>query len=318
MNKNGFIATSIMYSFFIVFALLALLILGTYSHYRILNEKMNQSINSELNQFIANDSNFDVGDYVKMIPTKTSYSISASDSGYPSSQTINPSELQVWRVIKINDDNTIDAISEYASSNYICFNGITAYTNYIRTLQTIADQYANDLYTSSARMMGYDNQTLVISNPKAYNGTINTVPSNTSTSDPTTGTGQEYSKYSSGDIGDTLYLSDYQLVSDIYKDDTSKYGTTGLKTYNVSATTSSRWYWLSSRKYVFTDSNNFSFIGRCINSNGSLNECSLRRYSSSSWSDNAECNSFRPIITLKSNVNYSSGDGTFDNPYVLS
>ena len=52
-NKKGFIATSLMYSFFIVFALLALTILATYSHYRYLNNDLNMSILEELNHKIS-------------------------------------------------------------------------------------------------------------------------------------------------------------------------------------------------------------------------------------------------------------------------
>lgn len=55
MRKNGFIATSILYSFFIVFALLALLVLATYSHYRILNDELNSSIKKELNVIGSNN-----------------------------------------------------------------------------------------------------------------------------------------------------------------------------------------------------------------------------------------------------------------------
>ena len=69
MKKNGFIATSVMYSFFVVFALLSLTILATYSHYRSLNTSLNSSILDELNLRIVNkyarltnlvkDGNFD-------------------------------------------------------------------------------------------------------------------------------------------------------------------------------------------------------------------------------------------------------------------
>ena len=54
MSKKGFIATSMMYSFFIVFALLALTILSTYSHYRYLSNDMNSSIADELNNKTLN------------------------------------------------------------------------------------------------------------------------------------------------------------------------------------------------------------------------------------------------------------------------
>ena len=56
MNNKGFIATSIMYSFFIVFTLLCLSILATYTHYRRLNVKLNDRIKIELQDKIINDN----------------------------------------------------------------------------------------------------------------------------------------------------------------------------------------------------------------------------------------------------------------------
>ena len=55
MNNKGFIATSIMYSFFIVFALMCLSILGSYSHYRKLNVNLNRTIKNELTDLYDND-----------------------------------------------------------------------------------------------------------------------------------------------------------------------------------------------------------------------------------------------------------------------
>ena len=59
MKKNGFIATSIMYSFFIVFSMLCLLTLGTYTHYRVLNNNLNNNIKIE----ITNKINDEIPDY---------------------------------------------------------------------------------------------------------------------------------------------------------------------------------------------------------------------------------------------------------------
>ena len=39
-----------------------------------------------------------------MTPTKSSYTTDKSKTGYSSTQTINPQELNLWRVIKINND----------------------------------------------------------------------------------------------------------------------------------------------------------------------------------------------------------------------
>src|SRR5574344_44569 len=53
-KRNGFIATSIMYSFFIVFSIVALITLASYSHYRTLIDNLNNSVLSELNNKISN------------------------------------------------------------------------------------------------------------------------------------------------------------------------------------------------------------------------------------------------------------------------
>jgi hypothetical protein len=50
--KNGFIATSIIYSFFTVFILIALTTLGMYTHYRTLLYNLNNSVLSDLNDKI--------------------------------------------------------------------------------------------------------------------------------------------------------------------------------------------------------------------------------------------------------------------------
>ncbi len=51
-NKNGFISTSIMISFFMVFILISTLVLASYTHYRYLLQGLNSSILSDLNEVI--------------------------------------------------------------------------------------------------------------------------------------------------------------------------------------------------------------------------------------------------------------------------
>ena len=48
-NKNGFIATSVMFSFFLVFILLTVLILASYTHYNVLLNNLNGTILTDLN-----------------------------------------------------------------------------------------------------------------------------------------------------------------------------------------------------------------------------------------------------------------------------
>ena len=102
---------------------------------------------------------FKIGDYVNMTPTSTEYIVQSNITGYSSDQTINPSELSLWRVININDNDTIDLVSEYASSASVYLDGKIGYQNSISVLNKIASQYTNPKYTVASRHMGYSNQT---------------------------------------------------------------------------------------------------------------------------------------------------------------
>lgn len=104
-------------------------------------------------------SEVNVGDWIKMTPTTISYTISKDLTGYDSDQTINPSELNLWRVIRKNADGTVDVVSEYVSSKAIYFQGSVGYTNFIGALNTIAAQYVNKDYVLKVRHMGYKDQT---------------------------------------------------------------------------------------------------------------------------------------------------------------
>lgn len=48
-SKNGFFATSIIYSFFLVFALISALLLSNYAHNRLLVRDFNAEIKNDLN-----------------------------------------------------------------------------------------------------------------------------------------------------------------------------------------------------------------------------------------------------------------------------
>ena len=252
-------------------------------------------------------SKFQVGDYFTMIPSKSNYEITTQITGYTSVQTIAPNELTLWRVIRVNGNGSVDAVSEYTSSAIVNFRGTKGYANFVETLETIAAQYAKNGYTEATRMIGYDGQTKTIMDTSTFDGSVNAFASQTSTPLPTTGTGQEYS---GGSLGDTLYLKDYQLVNDIY-------GTLDAKKVGTNTSTS---YWLASRRYYITSTGTASgYCGRSINSGGSLSSYYyLRYYTSNGWSDETRGFAVRPIITLKSTVTKSGGQGTLASPYTLS
>ena len=138
----------------------------------------------------------------------------------------------------------------------------------------------------------------------------------TTTPSPTEGIGQEYN---GGLGGDTLYLKDYQLVSNAYKDDSTNYGDTGLKAYRVGTTTAKN-YLLASR-YIKKTTTTIYWSARRINTSGTLDSDSLRYCSKNNgcrWNESTIMyTAIRPIITIKSSVKTDSGSGTKESPYVF-
>ena len=268
---------------------------------------------------IAKAESFKVGDYVSMTPTSNNYTSTIPGS----SLSVNPSELTLWRIIDIHADGSFDAVSEYVSSNLIEVRGTNGYKNFNLVLNQAASAYENSTYTKGSRMMGFDGQTLSISDISSFNGTMSTAPSTTSTPKPLTGTGQEYS---GGVLGDTLYLKDIKLVGDVYKSNPETYGTNGLKTYKADNHSSSSTYFLASRLYRYADNENYYFGFRYISDDGYLMEHdSLVAYEyeewdtlEDSWNESSFGYRLRPILTFKPELYIESGSGTKDSPYTLT
>lgn len=239
------------------------------------------------------------GDYVKMTPTSTSYTITTAMTGYSKAQTINPSELNLWRVISLNGDGTMDLVSEYVSSTDIYFQGKTGYQNFVASLNTIASQYTNSKYTIASRHMGYNGQTGTITDTSALDST--TAPWASSTfSSPSVSTEAKGG-------GDTGYERDYNLIK-------SALGT--AKAYKAGITTLG-FYWLASRYFYYDSSTYWDFNVRVVSASGSLKFNYLYSYDSGSFDASNDSNAIRPIITLKSGLT-PSGSGTSSSPYVLS
>lgn len=100
-----------------------------------------------------------IGNYISMTPTETDYNFCVLETGYSGiCGHLVPSELKLWKVIKKNDDGTIDVISEYVSSNKVAFKGRTGYMNYVGILNEIASHYKNEKYVVKTRHYGYINQ----------------------------------------------------------------------------------------------------------------------------------------------------------------
>ena len=64
-----------------------------------------------------------IGDYVEYTPDTTSnYSILSTYSGYSSEQSITQEKLN-WQILSINNDGTVELISENRTTKYIVLQG---------------------------------------------------------------------------------------------------------------------------------------------------------------------------------------------------
>ena len=239
-----------------------------------------------------NSQSISLGSYVKMTPTKSSYTTDTSKTGYTEAQTINPQELNLWRVISINNDGTVDVVSEHVSSIEIYFQGQTGYLNFVGYLNVLASQYENSTYTKGSRHFGYNGQTEYITDTSKF----------TNSAPWTCSTGGSCNPVESQGGGDELYTKDYNLVKSVL-------GTAWASKPNGDK----YWYWMASRYYNYSSTTSWHWNGRHVDPAGDVYSDSLYG-NPSSYSRN---NSLRPILTLKSGLKYT-GSGTEADPYVLS
>ena len=230
---------------------------------------------------------FKIGDYVKMTPTNESYLISTDLTGYDSAQTIVPNELDLWRVIKVNDDGTVEVVSEYVSGVEVTFKGKIGYQNFVGTLNTIAKQYENNTFTVGSRHIGYNGQTEYITDTSGLESTA-------------------YISYEAQGGGDYLYQKDIDLVTEavgtLEASDVGRYYTAA--------------YWLSSREYNYKSSDSINFRLRMISGNDVGFGTVYYAGSDNKFYGSSVSSYIRPILILKSGVN-ATGTGTSTDPYVL-
>lgn len=256
-----------------------------------------------------------IGDYVSYTPEKTSfeianiltgvsdynseYSTDIKDIRDAGKQTINPSELNLWRVIRKNEDGSIDLVSQYASSTVVGFYLQKGYKNYVGTLNQIAKSYETEGITNGSRYMGYNGQTEYITDEIVLNQDSWT-EATTAENSPKGSTREAQGG------GDVLYETDMNLVK-------TACGT--LKTF-VYATTRDARYWLASRSvYVGTY---YSFSIRYIKEDGGISVDDVISYNSSVDRMVWHSKYLRPIVILKSGIQANSGDGSSENPWKIN
>lgn len=288
MNNKGFAISTMLYGLVVIIVLIMFAILSTMSFNRKSSKEFTSTIIDELEN-VDRIKTVKVGDYISMRPTTASFTTNKSITGYSTNQTIKPQELNLWRVLKINEDSTIDTISEYTSSNYVTLYGITGYSNLVGYLNELAKQYENSTYTVGSRIVGYSNQTLVInSTAKYYENPPNCEIDNAES-------------YGCGDDG---YLDDIKLIEDVY----------GTVSANCVGTGNNCSYWIGSRSFVNRGASKWAWYGMTTNNTNGYSSVKMFQYP---WEYSNVNGYIRPIVVLKSDLTIRSGNGTKNNPYVI-
>jgi len=269
---------------------------------------------------------FKVGDYVQMnshyncptnIPnTYTGSTISSLCSG------TNKKQLNLWRVISISDNNTIELVSEY-TTNAITFNGTIGYRKYIDGLNFISGYFQNETYSRMARSAGYSGnvQTPVLEHNTSAWGSPNYYDSNYQKGQciiQENGSTADYFE-SMNHIQQISY--ERQGIGDIgYTDDTTKinavYGTISAPKHGTSTNTG---YFLASRSYVYS-SNTCKYNITNVTANGTIDRQQpyLITGNNTSITNASISSTVRPVITMYSYVIPFTGAGTKANPYIIN
>ena len=243
-------------------------------------------------------SQLSLGTYVKYTPSSTSYTTDNSKTGYSYRQTINPSELNVWRVLSINGNGTVDIISEYVSSNDVIFSGQTGYQNLVGYLNVLASQYKNSTYTVGSRYFGFNGQTEYITDTSKF---VNPAPW-------TCSTGGSCHPVESQGGGDNLYTADYNLVNTVL----------GTRVAYSVGTSTAREYWMASRRYYYKSATSYSWNNRYVSAMGISDDYMMYNYFNAKFNKIQASYALRPIVTLKANLSCSSGNGSSSNPCKLN
>ena len=269
------------------------------------NKKVYCSIEFITSENITLYENVSVGDYIRYTPILKNYAITSTQTGHDQDQIINPSELILWRVIRKNSDGSIDLVSEYTSSNAVRIGGKEGYKNYIGTLNRIANSYETPGITDSSRYMGYDGQTEFITDETALNST--TVPWSSSSDINNSVKGSERERLGGGE---ELSITDIEMVK-------AACGNT-LKTYRVDATSTEAKYWIATRRFHYTNDNQWEFNARYVDPKDDT-YYGVHLYNYNEGLNDVFYTSFlRPIVTLKSGIQASSGDGTKGSPWKVN
>ena len=284
----------------------------------------------------------EVGDYVEYTPdTASAYSLTTAVSGYTSNQNI-PQETMKWQIMNINEDGTIDLVSENATTQRIYLKGALGYNNGVYVINDICKkQYSNKNLNVTARNLNKDDIVIKM-NSKGINAM-------NATSNEDSGTLYGKTRTYIKGSADTNYPNLYKyengsgINSDTVKQDgiglsDAYYSTPTNETLSTAdkLTATQTYSWMQIQSAYFDDINFYNTIFKaqwswlstrfqgCAGNHVGFGLCAIsattlsgsNMYFAGNLVDSNA--SLRPVVTLGANVEFSDGDGSIDKPYKIS
>ena len=266
-----------------------------------------------------------VGDYVSYTPDtateKTYDADKLKKGGYTSTQTVKKEDLN-WRVLRKNDDGSIDLIGD-ATGNSVYFSGLLGYNNGVYLLNDICKElYSNSTHHITARSVNLEDMEKWLTDSgktaragytnsdsgKKYGETKEYKGSNSYTPDIYGKTEDESANYYSEPTTNTYTPASGTATADntLNAKQTYYYMPINQTNYGDGAKvlSSSNYYWVATR-YVNCDSSNADFGLRYASSYVNGNSMF---YSSSNT--NLSSNRLRPVVSLGSDVQITPSTGT--------
>ena len=264
----------------------------------------------------------EVGDYVSYTPDtateKTYDADKLKKGGYTSTQTVKKEDLN-WRVLRKNDDGSIDLIGD-ATSNSVYFSGSLGYNNGVYLLNDICKElYSNSTHHITARSVNLEDMEKWLtdsgktarasySNAVKYGETKEYKGSNSYTPDIYGKTEDESANYYSEPTTNTYTPASGTATADNTLNAKQTYYNIPINQTNygdgAKVLSSSNYYWVAAR-YVYCSSN-YAYFGLRY---ASSNVDGISMFYSSSSTDNIS-NRLRPVVSLGSDVQITPSTGT--------
>jgi len=221
-----------------------------------------------------------IGDYVQYSPNDTTCTLLATETGADIDQNFKTSEYTSgWRVFS-NDGDTIQLISAESVGD-LSLQGEIGYLNIIYALNSLSRAYVNPEYAVSGRSIGCKGCAEKIEGELGYQYPLTT--------------------YLTAPYTETGYEADINII----------HSNNLIHSSGDSA-------WLASR-CVNGETSGTTFSGRTLTKAGTVSQGSLHRISfDDTKSEDARIAGVRPIITLRTGVKATGGDGTSESPWTIS